>query len=116
MSNLGEINRICAAHVSSLLLASTKSGYDEMANEGLQAKGLLVGVPMYDAFIEYSSKLSISDVSLQLLSGDFQKVPEIFYYMTCHREENTKDDNDLLENLKLLKIGCTYNLSGSSQK
>ena len=51
MTNPEEINRICTDHVSALLLASTQSGYDEMAKEGLQKKGLLVGDPMYDAFL-----------------------------------------------------------------
>lgn len=96
-TNPEEINRICTDHVSSLLLASTKSGYDEMANEGLQDKGLLVGDPMYDAFIEYSNKLNVSDIELTLLQGGTVSVPEEYYYLTCHRQENTNGDKDLLE-------------------
>lgn len=99
-TNPEELNRICTDHVSSLLLASTKSGYDEMANEGLQDNGLLVGDPMYDAFIEYSNKLDIKDIELTLLHGGAVSVPEEFYYLTCHREENTNDDKDLLEIFK----------------
>ena len=96
-TNPEEINRICTDHVSSLLLASTESGYQEMALEGLQAKGVLVGDPMYDAFLEYSGRLSLEQIQLQLLSGGTASVPSEFYYLTCHREENTGDDNDLLE-------------------
>lgn len=96
-TNPEEINRICTDHVSSLLLASTESGYQEMASEGLQDKGVLVGDPMYDAFLEYSGKLSLDQITLQLLSGGTASVPAEFYYLTCHREENTGDDNDLLE-------------------
>lgn len=99
-TNPEELNRICTDHVSSLLLASTKSGYDEMANEGLQDKGLLVGDPMYDAFIEYSNKLDVKDVELALLQGSTVRVPDEFYYLTCHREENTNDDKNLLEIFK----------------
>lgn len=99
-TNPEELNRICTDHVSSLLLASTKSGYDEMANEGLQDRGLLVGDPMYDAFIEYSNKLNVKDIELNLLQGGTAKVPDKFYYLTCHREENTNDDKDLLEIFK----------------
>lgn len=99
-TNPEELNRICTDHVSSLLLASTKSGYDEMANEGLQDKGLLVGDPMYDAFIEYSNKLDVNDVELALLQGGTVRVPDEFYYLTCHREENTNDDKNLLEIFK----------------
>lgn len=96
-TNPEEINRICTDHVSSLLLASTESGYREMASEGLQEKGVLVGDPMYDAFLEYSGKLSPEQIELQLLAGGTCGVPAAFYYLTCHREENTGDDNDLLE-------------------
>lgn len=100
MTNPEEINRICTDHVSTLLLASTKSGFDEMAKEGLQDKGVLVGDPMYDAFIEYSNKLDIKDILLHLLTGGTGKVPKEYYYLTCHREENTNDDKDLLEIFK----------------
>ena len=103
-TNPEEINRICTDHVSTLLLASTKSGYDEMAKEGLQDRGLLVGDPMFDAFIEYSNKLKVEEVRLQLLSGGTAKVPEEFYYLTCHREENTNDDKDLLEIFKATEM------------
>ncbi len=103
-TNPEEINRICTDHVSSLLLASTQSGYDEMKKEGLQDRGLLVGDPMYDAFIEYSNRLNISDVKLTLLQGGQEKVPEEFYYLTCHREENTNDDKDLLEIFKATEM------------
>ncbi len=100
MTNPEEINRICTDHVSSLLLASTKSGYEEMKNEGLQHKGKIVGDPMYDVFVEYSNKLKPEDVSLILLTGGKRAVPKSFYYLTCHREENTNDDKDLLEIFK----------------
>ena len=110
-TNPEELNRICTDHVSSLLLASTKSGYDEMANEGLQDRGLLVGDPMYDAFIEYSNKLNVKDIELNLLQGGTAKVPDKFYYLTCHREENTNDDKDLLEIFKaseMLDVPTVY--------
>ena len=103
-TNPEEINRICTDHVSTLLLASTKSGYDEMAKEGLQDRGLLVGDPMYDAFITYSSRRKLSEINLTLLKGGESKVPEEYYYLTCHREENTNDDKDLLEIFKATQM------------
>lgn len=92
LDNPEEINRICTDHVSSLLLASTQSGYDEMANEGLQDKGVLVGDPMFDAFIKYGGILRPDEMTLKLLSGKTASVPEEYYYLTCHREENTNDE------------------------
>ncbi|MBR5960530.1 MAG: UDP-N-acetylglucosamine 2-epimerase (non-hydrolyzing) [Clostridia bacterium] len=103
-TNPEEINRICTDHVSSLLLASTQSGYDEMAHEGLQERGLLVGDPMYDAFVEYSNKLKLQDIVLQQLTGETASVPTEFYYLTCHREENTNDDKDLREIFKATEM------------
>lgn len=100
MTNPEELNRICTDHLSTLLLACTQSSFDEMAKEGIQDRGILVGDPMYDAFVEYSNKLQLKDIELSLLNGGTAGVPEDFYYMTCHREENTADDKDLLEILK----------------
>ena len=103
-TNPEEINRICTDHVSSLLLASTQSGYDEMAVEGLQSRGLLVGDPMYDAFLEYSNRLKTQDITLNHLFGGTTNVPDEYYYLTCHREENTNDDRDLLEIFKATEM------------
>lgn len=97
MTNPEEINRICTDHVSTLLLASTQSGMEEMEKEGLLGRGHMVGDPMYDAFIEYSRKKKIEEIQLKTLDGDTVYVPEKYYYLTCHREENTKDDKDLAE-------------------
>lgn len=104
MTNPEEINRICTDHISSLLLASTKSGYDEMAKEGLQDRGILVGDPMYDAFIEYSDRIRLDEIELTLLQGNKRKAPADFYYLTCHREENTNSDKDLLEIFKATEM------------
>ena len=103
MTNPEEINRICTDHVSTLLLACTQSGFDEMVAEGLQRRGQLIGDPMFDAFVEYSGKLSPNDFELQLLHGEKIPVPETYYYLTCHREENTNDDRDLAEILRAME-------------
>ena len=96
-TNPEEINRICTDHVSTLLLASTQSGMTKMEKEGLASRGIMVGDPMYDAFLEYSGKLKREEVVLSRLDGGTQSVPEEFYYLTCHREENTKEDEQLVE-------------------
>ena len=103
LTNPEEVNRVCTDHVSSVLLACTQSGYDELKKEGLEKKSLLVGDPMYDAFVKYSNYLELKDIKLKLFNGDFISVPDNFYYLTCHREENTKDDNTLLELFKAME-------------
>lgn len=97
MSNPEEINRICTDHISTKLLACTESNMCELQREGLSDRAALVGDPMYDAFCEYSSKTHISNIKLKLLDGDECNVPNSFYYLTCHREENTIKENALKE-------------------
>lgn len=96
------INRICTDHISSLLLASTESGMESMEKEGLVKYGKLVGDPMYDAFIKYSGKLQPENLSLELLLGGRTAVPKEYYYLTCHREENTNKEDSLYEIFKAL--------------
>jgi len=103
-NNPEEINRICTDHMSSILLASTQSGMDEMKKEGLSEHGLMVGDPMYDAFVEYKDRKTVKDIELVLLDGNKADVPKEYYYLTCHREENTNDDNALLEIFRAMEV------------
>lgn len=102
-TNPEEINRICTDHVSSLLLGCTASAMEEMKHEGLVDRGLLVGDPMYDAFLEYSNKKALGDIKLELLNGETVAVPKKYCYLTCHREENTNRDEDLQEIFKAME-------------
>ena len=102
-TNPEEINRICTDHVSSLLLGCTASAMEEMKHEGLMDRGVLVGDPMYDAFLEYSNKKIVGDIQLELLNGGTVAVPEKYCYLTCHREENTNRDEDLQEIFKAME-------------
>lgn len=110
-TNPEEINRICTDHVSALLLAATQSGMESMAVEGLSDRGVLVGDPMYDAFREYSAKIEPTEINLRLLEGGMQKIPKRYYYLTCHREENTGSDKILykiLNAMEQLKFHTLY--------
>ncbi len=102
--NPEEINRICTDHVSELLLACTESCYKEIKKEGLAKRGVLVGDPMYDAFVKYSKVKKADGMKLKLLDGTEKELPEQYYYMTCHREENTNDDHALTEILKAMEM------------
>ena len=96
-TNPEEINRICTDHISTLLLASTESGMTYLKQEGLESRSKLVGDPMYDAFIQNTERAEEISVELKLLNGETMMLPHKFYYLTCHREENTNKDQDLLE-------------------
>lgn len=97
MTNPEEINRICTDHVASLLLMSTEGAAKELEHEGLIDKAFFVGDPMYDAFVHYKDKINLDEFVLQRLDGKHEKLPEQFYYLTCHREENTNGDEVLYE-------------------
>lgn len=102
MTNPEEINRICTDHVSSLLCACTESSMEELSKEGLAEKSFLVGDPMYDAFVEYSQKVPVENIELELIGGGTSKVPTEYYYLTCHREENTNKEEALTEIFKAM--------------
>lgn len=93
LENPEEINRICTDHLSTLLLASTESGMTELQREGLIERAHLVGDPMYDAFMEYGTYRTRDDIELiSLIDDKLISVPERYYYLTCHREENSNDN------------------------
>ncbi len=93
-----EVNRVCTDHISTLLLPCTKTACKELEREGLRAAcGQAVGDPMYDAFLKYSHSIHKADVRLTCLDGGHCQLPDDFYYLTCHREENTGGDYVLLE-------------------
>lgn len=94
--NPEEINRILTDHISSLHLVCTASGVDFLKREGFSSSIHLVGDPMYDAFCYYSARLDGSELE-ELTGFDGQRVclPDTFYYMTCHRQENTDTDEKL---------------------
>ena len=102
MTNPEEINRVCCDHVSTLLLACTQENLSNLHKEGLGERAALVGDPMYDAFCTYlhMSRPPKIEGAADPRTGGFLKN---FYYLTCHREENTKDGNALEEILSAMQ-------------
>ncbi len=94
MTNPEELNRICADHVSGLLMACTEASMDNLQAEGIGDRAAFVGDPMYDAFLQYSS-LAREPELVSILDGSTVDIPDVFHYATCHREENTADDSTL---------------------
>ncbi len=103
LSNPEEVNRICTDHVSTRLYACTQSAIKFLDKEGLLSRARLVGDPMYDAFIFYGNRLI--DKSFEEIR-DIDDAPVVFpaeyYYLTCHRQENTDTDEKLTEILKAM--------------
>lgn len=98
LKNPEEINRICTDHVSTLLMCCTSSAVDFLKKEGLTQNVYLIGDPMYDAFVYYGERLTDKDKDAIIdLAGGKVTIPKVYYYLTCHREENTATDETLIE-------------------
>ncbi len=96
LDNPEEVNRVVTDRVSSLRLACTASCMEFLKREGLEDGAFLTGDPMYDAFRYYSERLDGSELAeLADFAGNPLALPEKFYYMTCHRQENTDTDEKL---------------------
>lgn len=96
LDNPEEVNRIVTDHVAALHLACTQSGVEFLKKEGFSDSVTLVGDPMYDAFCYYSERLDGSELKELVDFGGGQiALPKEFYYMTCHRQENTDTDEKL---------------------
>lgn len=93
-----EVNRIITDHLSSINLPCTQSGMSYLKQEGLGEKSFVVGDPMYDAYLYYSARLDGTELyELRDFQGKPVLLPQEFYYLTCHRQENTDSDNKLRE-------------------
>ena len=96
--NPEEINRIVTDHIASLHLTSTLSGNDFLKKEGIEKTVHFVGDPMFDAFIYYANRATKNEFEKIVdFYGKKVQVPEEYYYLTCHRQENTDTDKELNE-------------------
>ena len=91
-----EVNRTVTDHLASINLPCTESSLKFLEREGLGDISTVIGDPMYDAFKYYSDSLNGTELDeITDFNGNLIKVPEEFYYMTCHRQENTDTDEKL---------------------
>lgn len=91
-----EVNRTVTDHVSAIDLPCTESSLRFLEREGLGGISTVVGDPMYDAFRYYTDRLDGSELAQIVdFGGNPVTLPEEFYYMTCHRQENTDTDEKL---------------------
>ena len=98
LENPEEVNRICTDHVSRLLFCATESAKQQLAKENLvsgEHKAYVVGNIMYDSFLHFANEPW--EEGIVDFSGNIVSVPPRYYYMTCHRQENTYSDEPLNE-------------------
>lgn len=120
LSNPEEVNRIITDNVSSLLMCCTKSAVEFLRREGKSENVFLVGDPMYDAFEFYRKKVQNQQPEeLITLENNVVTLPRNYYYLTCHREENTGTDEPLMQILSAmedLEYPCVYPVHPRNQQ
>lgn len=91
-----EVNRIVADHIATLNFAATEDALGKLTNEGLGERSYCVGNIMYDSFLHFANQPWDCPNVLDF-HGNNIIIPKEFYYMTCHRQENTYSDKPLTE-------------------
>lgn len=111
MENPEEINRVCTDHVASRLLACTKENLRNLEAENLGRISSFSGDPMLEAFLSYQG-IAAKPNMMNLVDGSGVTVSAgEYYYLTCHREENTKDPitlRGILEAMDQLDASVVY--------
>ena len=96
LSNPEEINRIMTDHIATLDFCATEDALGKLQKEGLGDRAHCVGNIMYDSFLHFADK-PWNDPKVLDFDGNKLEIPSEFYYMTCHRQENTYSDEPLTE-------------------
>lgn len=112
MSNPEEVNRVVTDHVSQLLFTPTDLELENLEKENLHSRAFVVGNIMYDSYL-YANSLEGRKLSLLDLYSNPVSLPERYYYLTCHRQENTQDDRileQILEAMNSLDAVTVYSV------
>lgn len=91
-----EVNRIMTDHVATLNFCATEDALDKLKKEGLEDHSYCAGNIMYDSFLHFADK-PWDQPNILDFDGKPVTIPQEFYYMTCHRQENTYSDEPLTE-------------------
>lgn len=96
LDNPEEVNRITTDHVATLNFCATEDALQKLVREGLGDRSYCVGNIMYDSFLHFADK-PWDHPNILDFEGKPIQIPQEFYYMTCHRQENTFSDEPLTE-------------------
>ncbi len=96
LDNPEEVNRITTDHIATLNFCATEDALAKLKREGLGNRSYCVGNIMYDSFLHFADQ-PWDHPNILDFEGNSIVVPETFYYMTCHRQENTYSDEPLTE-------------------
>ena len=96
LDNPEEVNRIITDHVASLNFSATLDALNKLRNEGLGSKSYCVGNIMYDSYLT-TADLPWIHPNILDFEDNVISIPDEYYFMTCHRQENTYSDEPLTE-------------------
>lgn len=96
LDNPEEVNRILTDHCSKLRFCATQDALNKLCMENLSDNSWLVGNIMYDSFLHFAKKPWAAHALISL-DGQQISIPKEYYFMTCHRQENTYSDEPLTE-------------------
>lgn len=96
LDNPEEVNRITTDHIATLDFCATEDALAKLTREGLGERSYCVGNIMYDSFLHFADQ-SWDHPNIIDFDGNPVTVPAEYYYMTCHRQENTYSDEPLTE-------------------
>lgn len=96
LNNPEEVNRITTDHVATLDFCATQDALEKLEKEGLGDRSFCVGNIMYDSFLHFADKPWDPEEIVDF-DGNRISIPPEYYYMTCHRQENTYSDEPLTE-------------------
>lgn len=91
-----EVNRITTDHVATLNFCATEDALEKLKREGLGDRAYCVGNIMYDSFLHFADQ-PWDHPNIVDFDSNPVMVPATYYYMTCHRQENTYSDEPLTE-------------------
>lgn len=91
-----EVNRITTDHLATLDFCATEDALEKLRRENLGKRSFCVGNIMYDSFLHFS-KRPWDHRNILDFDGKLITVPSEYYFMTCHRQENTYSDEPLTE-------------------
>ncbi len=93
LSNPEEVNRVVTDRIAQLLFAPTEIELHNLEQENLAENAHIVGNIMYDSYL-YAKKRNRDNPDFLIYDLNHNRVilPEQYYYLTCHRQENTNDD------------------------
>ena len=96
LNNPEEVNRITTDHLATLNFCATEDAFTKLKKEVLEDRSFCVGNIMYDSFLHFSNS-NWTHPEILDFNGNPVSVPNVYYYMTCHRQENTYSDEPLTE-------------------